>query len=330
MRNSGSSNSNSNSNSGGNSNSNSRTTTTIGASVLLLLVAVLQLPGGAASFAITATATNSNGNSSKHPSRTAVALGAVSSPPPPPPSPEDPTATATTTTPTAGVIGGSGDRRAALARIAAAPLLAATTATAAVAAEGSDDSNSNSEKKQTNLSDEDMISIVVDRDLVANQFLVNGRLTRSIYDESCTFRDEIDTYGLEQWMRGTAKLFDGDRSRVVLVPGSVKKSGNNGNGNNGNNNNNNNDLEFRFVEYLCFNVPVVKPIVYLSGTLFLTRSETTGLITSYREKWDQDIYKVLTSESKLFTAGIPKESLDADLETFFAANANANANNSQA
>ena len=168
-------------------------------------------------------------------------------------------------------------------------------------------------EKQTNLSDEDLIKIVVDKDLIENQFLVNGKLTRSIYDESCTFQDEIDTYGLEQWMSGTAKLFDGDRSRVVVAPGSVKigknptKDGR--------------LLEFRFVEYLCFNIPLVKPIVFLSGTLFLEVSDTTGLITSYREKWDQDIYKVLTSESKLFTSSIPKESLDSDLDAFFKANA---------
>mmetsp|Transcript_1998 Transcript_1998/g.5262 ORF Transcript_1998/g.5262 Transcript_1998/m.5262 type:complete len:205 (+) Transcript_1998:132-746(+) len=168
-------------------------------------------------------------------------------------------------------------------------------------------SNNNSNGKRTNLSEKDLLEIVVEKDLVENQFLVNGRLTRSVYDESCTFRDEIDTYGLDQWMTGTAKLFDGDRSRVTLVPGSVKSDGG--------------TIRFRFVEYLCFNVPLIKPIVYLSGTLYLTRSSSTGLITSYREEWDQDIYKVLTSESKLFTTGLTKESLDKDLESFFEANA---------
>jgi len=204
-------------------------------------------------------------------------------------------------------------RRTAVARLLSSPLAAAATTTAmttsipapSLAADASG-------PKQTNLSDKEILNIVVDQDLVSNQFLVNGKLTRSIYDESCTFQDEIDTYGLDQWMKGTAKLFDGDRSKVVLVPGSVQSSPDGKNG----------LLQFRFVEYLCFNIPVIKPIVYLSGTLFLTRSETTGLITSYREKWDQDIYKVLTSESKLFTSSLSKESLDKDLASFFEANAN--------
>mmetsp|Transcript_23437 Transcript_23437/g.49892 ORF Transcript_23437/g.49892 Transcript_23437/m.49892 type:complete len:271 (+) Transcript_23437:131-943(+) len=198
-------------------------------------------------------------------------------------------------------------RRAALGRILAssASVVAFSALSPMDAAIAADDVQS---PKQTNLSDEDILKIVVDKDLVANQFLVNGRLTRSIYDESCAFQDEIDTYGLDQWMKGTAKLFDGERSKVVVAPGSVQAKGN--------------VLQFRFVEYLCFNIPLVKPIVYLSGTLFLTRSESTGLITSYREKWDQDIYKVLTSESKLFTSSLSQESLDSDLDAFFAANAN--------
>lgn len=200
---------------------------------------------------------------------------------------------------------GTSSRRSAVARMVTAPLVVAascsTTAAPALAAD---------EAKQTNLSDEDLLKIVVDKDLVQNQFLVNGKLTRSVYDESCTFQDEIDTYGLEQWMTGTAKLFDGDRSKVVIVPDSVKIGKEDAG----------RLIQFRFVEYLCFNVPAVKPIVYLSGTLFLKVSEM-GLITSYREKWDQDIYKVLTSESKLFTSGLSRESLDADLDAFYKENA---------
>ena len=205
---------------------------------------------------------------------------------------------------------GVSNRRSAMGRMFLAPPLVATTTAGTLTAPPLALASG---EKQTNLSDEDLIKIVVDKDLIENQFLVNGKLTRSIYDESCTFQDEIDTYGLEQWMSGTAKLFDGDRSRVVVAPGSVKigknptKDGR--------------LLEFRFVEYLCFNIPLVKPIVFLSGTLFLEVSDTTGLITSYREKWDQDIYKVLTSESKPFTSSIPKESLDSDLDAFFKANA---------
>lgn len=208
-------------------------------------------------------------------------------------------------------------RRAALARIGLSPLAAATAATAAVVPPHPAPARAAAEGvavgKQTNLSERELLSIVVDTDLVENQFLVSGRLTRSVYDESATFRDEIDTYGLDQWTKGTARLFDASRSRVVLVPGSVETSPSR--------------IELRFVEYLCFNVPLLKPIVYLSGTLVLERSTTTGLITAYRERWDQDIYKVLTSESKLFTSGLSMESLDADLDAFFDRNANGNNSN---
>lgn len=205
---------------------------------------------------------------------------------------------------------GASTRRSAVARMLVTSPLIATTAAGILSAPSVALA---SDEKQMNLSDEELIKIAVDKDLTENQFLVNGRLTRSIYDESCTFQDEIDTYGLEQWMSGTAKLFDGDRSKVLVAPESVKIGKNPSK--------DGRLLQFRFVEYLCFNIPVVKPIVFLSGTLFLEVSETTGLITSYREKWDQDIYKVLTSESKLFTSSIPRESLDADLDAFFKANA---------
>ena len=203
------------------------------------------------------------------------------------------------------------------------PLASAATTTTGTTTDTTTDTTSNKDttknnngkqqqkQKQTNLSDAELIAIVVDKDLVENQFLVNGNLTRSVYDETCTFTDEIDTYGLDQWQSGTARLFDGGFSRVLLVPGSVQTT------------NNNNVLSFRFVEYLCFNVPVLKPIVYLSGTLFLTRSDKDGLITKYQEVWDQDVKKVLTSESKLFTSNLSRESLDRDLAAFFETNANA-------
>ena len=173
--------------------------------------------------------------------------------------------------------------------------------------------------KQLNLSDEDAMSIIK-RDLVENQFLVTGKLTRSLYDESCTFQDEIDTYGLEQWMKGTSNLFDEGRSKVVLVENTLqpmKKENDTANGNG----NGNSGIEFRFVEYLCFNIPFIKPIVYLSGTLELKRNPTTGLITSYQEKWDQDVKTVIFSKSKTFSSNISHQQLDTELDEFYKLNA---------
>ncbi|OEU08188.1 hypothetical protein FRACYDRAFT_249976 [Fragilariopsis cylindrus CCMP1102] len=188
----------------------------------------------------------------------------------------------------------------------ASPANAATTDDVAVA-----------EKKQYNLSNEDIMKII-SSDMITNQFLVTGNLTRSIYSEDCTFQDEIDIYTMNKWISGTSKLFDPSRSKVLLVDNSIKPMVANDDG----------SIELRFVEYLCFNIPFVKPIVYLSGTLELKRGSSTttskgnGLITSYQEKWDQNIYEVLSKKSKLFSSSITNEELDQELQLFYNDNAN--------
>lgn len=70
--------------------------------------------------------------------------------------------------------------------------------------------------KMIGISNED-IAIIVKRDVVAHQFLMNGRLTRSIFDEGATFQDEIDTYTLDKWIKGTSRLFNARNSHVELV-----------------------------------------------------------------------------------------------------------------
>lgn len=44
----------------------------------------------------------------------------------------------------------------------------------------------------------------------------SGTLTRSLYAESCTFTDEIDTYTLDKWIQGTGLLFKNDYSKMEL------------------------------------------------------------------------------------------------------------------
>ena len=132
-------------------------------------------------------------------------------------------------------------------------------------------------KKMLNLSNEDMAGFVR-QDLVNGQFLTNGRLTRAIYDEKATFTDEIDTYGLDQWMKGTQKLFVGDLSHVDLV-GDVKAT--------------ESEVAFGFSEVLAFNIPF-KPRVNLTGRVVLSRGDN-GLITHYQEYWDQSVKEVLLS-----------------------------------
>ena len=137
---------------------------------------------------------------------------------------------------------------------------------------------SNEEAEKLRGLSNEAIADIVRNDVVKGQFLTNGVLTRPIYDESATFTDEIDTYGLDQWMRGTQKLFDGTQSKVDLV-GDVKASSQ--------------EVEFRFSEILAFNIPF-KPKVTLTGKVSLTRGKD-GLITHYQEYWDQSVKEVLLS-----------------------------------
>ena len=119
---------------------------------------------------------------------------------------------------------------------------------------------------------------IIKSDVLKRQFLVTGVLTRSVYKPTATFTDEIDTYEMDQWMKGTQRLFVGSKSEVRLV-GDVEVSPE--------------KVEFRFDEDLMFNIPF-NPVVSLTGKVILTRDET-GYITSYREFWDQDTWSVLKS-----------------------------------
>jgi hypothetical protein len=128
------------------------------------------------------------------------------------------------------------------------------------------------------LSDDELQAIVTS-DVVDRQFLVTANLTRFIYQPTATFTDETNTFGMEQWITGTRKLFVGDKSNVRLI-GDVKVTPQ--------------AVEFRFDEDLMFNIPF-RPVVFLSGKVVLTRDESSGFITAYREYWDQDIATVLKS-----------------------------------
>jgi len=116
--------------------------------------------------------------------------------------------------------------------------------------------------------------------VVERSFLTNGDLTRSIYSESATFTDEIDVYKLEQWMKGTAKLFVGPPSSNINLVGKIEASAA--------------EVTFRFEEDLMFRIPF-RPVVHLTGKVVLKREADTGLISSYQEFWDQDVKTVLKS-----------------------------------
>lgn len=130
--------------------------------------------------------------------------------------------------------------------------------------------------KLLNLSNEELKKIILS-DIVDKSFLVSADITRSVYDESATFTDEIDVYTMDKWIKGTKALFVAAGSRVSLV-GDVDVSPS--------------EVSFRFDEDLMFNIPF-KPVCSLTGKVVLSRDEKTGLITSYREYWDQSVNDVL-------------------------------------
>lgn len=137
--------------------------------------------------------------------------------------------------------------------------------------------------KRTNLSIGD-VKDIVKGDVIDRQFLATAKLTRDIWDESALFIDEIDTYGLQQWVTGTQRLFVGSGSNVRLL-GDVESNADE------------TEIKFRFEEELMFNIPLVRPVVFLSGTVYLSRNPETGLLTKYVEKWDQSVSEVLKSAS---------------------------------
>ena len=58
---------------------------------------------------------------------------------------------------------------------------------------------------------------IVTADLVERQFLATADFTREVYDEAALFTDEIDTYTLPKFIKGTSALFVKERSVVRLV-----------------------------------------------------------------------------------------------------------------
>jgi hypothetical protein len=176
------------------------------------------------------------------------------------------------------------------------PTLAATTTTDddndVIVTTTTTTANKYNNNKRIHISDSELKAIV-SRDVIENQFLTNGQLTRSIYDESATFTDEIDTYTMDKWILGTQRLFVGDGSSISVGGGNLRDDGDE------------NDwivvtkdqVEFRFDEQLMFNIPLLvwRPVVHLTGKVVLKRSLDTGLITSYQEFWDQDVVTVLKS-----------------------------------
>ena len=134
-------------------------------------------------------------------------------------------------------------------------------------------------EKLTNLPSAE-IAKIVSEDITDRQALVTAAFTRAIYNENCLFQDEIDTYPMDKYVKGTSALFNAATSHVRLV-GDVTATAD--------------EVSFKFQETLVFNIPF-QPKVQLSGKVKLSRGKD-GLIEYSREFWDKtpgDVLKTVT------------------------------------
>lgn len=131
--------------------------------------------------------------------------------------------------------------------------------------------------KSYNLNTEQIKTIITD-DINIRQALITADFTRSIYNEKCKFKDEIDTYTMNQYIQGTKALFIPEKSNVKLISPVLYD-------------NNKHEFNFKFSEMLTFNI-IFQPRVTLSGRVELTQGDD-GLIINSREYWDQSVVDVL-------------------------------------
>lgn len=113
------------------------------------------------------------------------------------------------------------------------------------------------------------------------QFLFTADMTRSVYDESATFKDGSDidgAYPIDAWVRGCRVLFDAKGSRCKILEPTMSVTSNH--------------VKFRFAEVLQFRA-MFRPRVYLTGTVTMRRHPETGLIVHYEEEWDQDLQDLI-------------------------------------
>lgn len=132
--------------------------------------------------------------------------------------------------------------------------------------------------KRTGLNSAEITRIVA-ADITERQALITADFSRDVYSEQATFKDEIDTYPIDKYVQGTKALFDASKSHVDLVGEVITKD-------------KDSIVTFKFAENLCFNIPILKPIVFVSGYVELFRDEQ-GLIYKSVEHWDQPVGEVL-------------------------------------
>ena len=119
------------------------------------------------------------------------------------------------------------------------------------------------------------------QDVHQRNSLVTADFTQTIYENNCRFQDGsgLDgAYPMKPWILGCKLLFKGDKSQTTILEETLVITSQ--------------QISFRFESDLEFRGPF-RPQVALSGRVIMTRNPLTGLISSYREIWDKDVFEIV-------------------------------------
>lgn len=119
------------------------------------------------------------------------------------------------------------------------------------------------------------------QDVHQRNSLVTADFTRSMYEDTCRFQDGsgLDgAYPMKPWILGCKLLFKGSKSQTTICEESLVVTSD--------------QISFRFESDLEFRGPF-SPQVALTGQIMMTRNPLTGLISSYREFWDKDVFEIV-------------------------------------
>jgi hypothetical protein len=156
-----------------------------------------------------------------------------------------------------------------LASLAASTILHATDAM----------SQSTTHEKLHNLPN-DVLAQMILQDAKERNSLVTADFSQSIYDDDTIFKDGsgLDgAYPMAPWILGCKMLFNEQNSLSTIVEETLVATLSH--------------ITFRFEGDLEFRGPF-SPQVFLTGQVIMTRDPVTGLINSYKELWDKDVFQI--------------------------------------
>jgi len=138
---------------------------------------------------------------------------------------------------------------------------------------------SNAHEKLHNLPN-DVVAQMILQDARERNSLVTADFSQSIYDNQATFKDgsSLDgAYPMAPWILGCKLLFNERNSRTNIIEDTLVVTSSH--------------VTFRFEGDLEFRGPF-SPQVFLTGQVVMTRDPVTGLINSYKELWDKDLFDI--------------------------------------